>query len=40
MALEPVLIAGEWRQPHNPTGSFKAIDPATSRPLPESYPAS
>ena len=28
MALEPVLIAGEWRQPANPTGSFKAIDPS------------
>jgi alpha-ketoglutaric semialdehyde dehydrogenase len=40
MALEPVLIAGEWRQPVNPTGSFKAIDPSTSRPLPESYPVS
>jgi alpha-ketoglutaric semialdehyde dehydrogenase len=40
MALEPVLIAGEWRQPANPTGSFKAIDPATSKPLPESYPVS
>ena len=40
MALEPVLIAGEWRQPANPTGSFKAIDPATGKPLPESYPVS
>jgi len=40
MALEPVLIAGEWRQPANPTGSFKAIDPSTSKPLSESYPVS
>src|SRR5499427_3472181 len=40
MALEPVLIAGEWRQPVNPTGSFKAIDPSTGKPLPESYPVS
>jgi NADP-dependent aldehyde dehydrogenase len=40
MALEPVLIGGEWRQPVNPSGSFKAIDPATGKPLPESYPVS
>jgi alpha-ketoglutaric semialdehyde dehydrogenase len=40
MALEPVLIAGEWRQPANPTGSFKAIDPSSGKPLPESYPMS
>jgi alpha-ketoglutaric semialdehyde dehydrogenase len=40
MALEPVLIAGEWRQPVNPSGSFKAIDPSTGKPMPESYPVS
>jgi len=40
MALEPVLIAGEWRQPVNPSGSFKAIDPTAGKPLPESYPVS
>ena len=40
MTLEPVLIAGEWRQPINPSGSFKAIDPSTGKPLPESYPVS
>ncbi|HXU01322.1 MAG TPA: aldehyde dehydrogenase family protein, partial [Polyangia bacterium] len=40
MALEPVLIAGEWRQPANPTGSFKAIDPSTGKSMPESYPVS
>ena len=38
MALEPVLIAGEWRQPANPTGSFKAIDPSTGKPLPNRIP--
>src|SRR6186997_2782041 len=40
MTLEPVLIAGEWRQPVNPSGSFKAIDPTAGKPLPESYPVS
>ena len=40
MTLEPVLIAGEWRQPANPTGSFKAVDPTAGKPLPESYPVS
>src|SRR4051812_2807837 len=40
MALEPVLIAGEWREAVNPAGSFKAIDPTAGKPLPESYPVS
>jgi 2,5-dioxopentanoate dehydrogenase len=40
MALEPVLIAGEWRQSVNPSGSFRAIDPSTGKQLPESYPVS
>ena len=40
MALEPVLIAGEWRQPANPTGSFTAVDPSTASRCPESYPVS
>jgi NADP-dependent aldehyde dehydrogenase len=40
MALEPVLIAGEWRQPANPAGSFKAVDPSTGKSSPESYPVS
>src|SRR5678815_3925632 len=40
MALEPVLIGGEWRQAVKPTGSFNAIDPSTGKPLPESYPVS
>ncbi|HEY7371345.1 MAG TPA: aldehyde dehydrogenase family protein [Polyangia bacterium] len=40
MALEPVLIGGEWRQASKPAGSFNAIDPSTGKPLPESYPVS
>ena len=40
MALEPVLIAGEWRQAANPAGSFTAIDPSTGKNLPEAYPVS
>lgn len=38
--MEPVLIAGEWRQARNPSGSFSAEDPATKTRLPESYPVS
>lgn len=37
---EPVLIAGEWRPSADPQGSFSALDPSTSTPLPESYPVS
>jgi len=40
MSLQPVLIAGEWRQSRNPTGSFNAVNPATRSSLPESYPVS
>jgi 2,5-dioxopentanoate dehydrogenase len=40
MALEPVLIAGEWRQAANPAGSFAAIDPSTGKNQPEAYPVS
>ena len=40
MALEPVLIGGEWRQAANPAGSFAAIDPSTGKNLPEAYPVS
>jgi alpha-ketoglutaric semialdehyde dehydrogenase len=39
-SLEPVLIAGQWRPAQNPLGSFTAVDPATRRPLPASYPVS
>jgi len=40
MALEPILIGGEWRQPVNPTGSFRATDPSTGKAMAESYPVS
>lgn len=40
MSLQPVLIAGDWRQAHNPTGWFNAVNPATKSSLPESYPVS
>jgi NADP-dependent aldehyde dehydrogenase len=40
MALEPVLIGGEWRQASKPAGSFNAIDPSTGKTLPEAYPVS
>jgi 2,5-dioxopentanoate dehydrogenase len=40
MSLEPVLIAGEWRQSRNPSGTFTAVDPSTRRPSAESYPVS
>ena len=40
MTLETVLIAGEWRQSKNPSGSFTAFDPSTKKPLPEQYPVS
>jgi len=40
MTLQPVLIAGKWRQALSPPGSFSAVDPATKSALPESYPIS
>lgn len=40
MSLQPVLIAGEWRQSVEPVGSFTAVNPATQAPLPEQYPVS
>ncbi len=40
MALEPVLIAGEWRASLCPVGSFSAYDPSTKAPLPAQYPVS
>ena len=40
MSLEPVLIAGLWRQSHDPSGSFTAYDPSKRTPLPETYPVS
>jgi len=40
MSLQPVLIAGEWRQSRNPAGMFTATNPATKAPLPDQYPVS
>ena len=40
MTTNPVLIAGEWRQAKNPTGTFSAVDPATKVSLPDVYPVS
>ena len=38
MSLQPILIAGEWRQAQNPADSFAAVDPAARAELPERYP--
>ena len=40
MSLEPVLIAGEWRQAKNPADSFRAKDPRKKQALPQEYPVS
>jgi NADP-dependent aldehyde dehydrogenase len=40
VALEPVLVAGEWRQASGPAGHFAAVDPATKTALPDTYPIS
>src|SRR5271165_1036335 len=40
MQLEPVLIAGQWRQADGRGGSFQAVDPATKTALPEAFPVS
>ena len=40
MSLEPILIAGAWRQARNPVDTFAATDPATKASLPERYPVS
>lgn len=39
MTLQPVLIAGEWRQSQS-SGSFHAENPATQERLPNDYPIS
>ena len=39
MALQPVLIAGQWRSARS-TGSFRAENPATGETLPEEFPIS
>ncbi|MEP7285464.1 MAG: aldehyde dehydrogenase (NADP(+)) [Chloroflexota bacterium] len=40
LALQPVLIAGEWRSADSPVGSFTAMNPATQTALPDEYPVS
>ena len=40
MSLQPVLVAGEWRDSKNPVGLFKTNNPATKTELPNSYPIS
>ena len=40
MALEPVLIAGEWRQAINPLGTLQAVNPRTKETLSAEYPVS
>jgi 2,5-dioxopentanoate dehydrogenase len=39
MSVQPLLIAGAWRQAQH-TATFQADNPATGKPLPESYPVS
>ena len=39
-SMEPILIAGEWRQAEAPVGVFSAVDPTTRTPLAETYPVS
>ena len=39
MALQPVLIAGQWRSARS-IGSFRAENPATGETLPEEFPIS
>jgi NADP-dependent aldehyde dehydrogenase len=40
MVYEKVLIAGRWRDPKGPMGSFNAVNPANRQTLPEVYPVS
>jgi NADP-dependent aldehyde dehydrogenase len=40
MNLQPVLIAGSWRDSVDPVTSFHAYDPEHRRPLAEEYPVS
>lgn len=39
MATQPVLIAGRWRDA-NASGTFQAVNPRTTEPLPGDYPIS
>lgn len=38
MAMQPLLIAGAWREPQTLAGSFRAFDPATGEPIGPAYP--
>lgn len=38
--LQPVLVAGGWRESVDPAGSFQACDPATGEIIGESWPVS
>ena len=40
MSLQPVLIAGQWRQAASAENAFSAVNPATKSRLPEQYPVS
>lgn len=40
MALEPVLIDGQWRQSEQPAGTFHGVDPSTRESSVERYPVS
>jgi 2,5-dioxopentanoate dehydrogenase len=38
--MEPILVAGEWRQSEEAVAVFSAVDPQTRTPLAETYPVS
>lgn len=40
MAVQPVLINGEWRAAQSPSGEFRAIAPNSESPMQELYPIS
>jgi alpha-ketoglutaric semialdehyde dehydrogenase len=40
MALQPILIDGQWRQDRAPEGSFRAVNPARKELLLDEYPVS
>jgi alpha-ketoglutaric semialdehyde dehydrogenase len=40
MSIQPILIAGKWKEAKNPSGTFNAVNPANKSTLPDSYPTS
>jgi NADP-dependent aldehyde dehydrogenase len=40
MSLQPVLIAGEWRQAESPAGTLTPVNPSLKKELPDQYPVS